>query len=332
LSVGPGARLGQSSFDTLRPLFTLKGMQNGTAASGASTGTRLLYREPRDFRVAVDEFRQPKPYDWASDFQNDRIVLCITISGRGTIGNGTSAVRYEDRTWGFFFTGRGGLTASRAAGDAHSFITLTWSRAAFLAQFQGAQDELAPAVRAWLQPKAAAGAISAAPLPLRLEALAGELREPPVAEAAAGLWYQGKALELLSLLAFEQAKPQEMFCSRQKRVSRERVDRTVQILQENLSEPPDLETLGSQVGCSPFYLSRLFSKEMKATIPQYVRELRMQKAAELLRTGRYNVTEAALEVGYNSLSHFSKAFWEKFGCCPGLYPQGAKLFPQAKLR
>jgi AraC-like DNA-binding protein len=46
----------------------------------------------------------------------------------------------------------------------------------------------------------------------------------------------------------------------------------------------------------------------------------MEKAAELLRSGDYNVTEAAFEVGYSSLSHFSQAFHETFGCCPGLYP------------
>jgi AraC-like DNA-binding protein len=46
----------------------------------------------------------------------------------------------------------------------------------------------------------------------------------------------------------------------------------------------------------------------------------MDKAAGLLRSGDYNVTEVALEVGYNSLSHFSAAFQETFGCCPGLYP------------
>jgi len=46
----------------------------------------------------------------------------------------------------------------------------------------------------------------------------------------------------------------------------------------------------------------------------------MEKAAELLRSGEYNVTEAALEVGYSSPSHFSQAFREMFGCCPGLYP------------
>ena len=76
------------------------------------------------------------------------------------------------------------------------------------------------------------------------------------------------------------------------------------------------------MGCSPFYLSRTFSKETGQTIPQYLRQLRMEKSAELLRTGRYNVTEVALEVGYNSLSHFSQTFHQTFGCCPGLYPMG----------
>jgi AraC-like DNA-binding protein len=46
----------------------------------------------------------------------------------------------------------------------------------------------------------------------------------------------------------------------------------------------------------------------------------MERAADLLRTGQCNVTEAAMTVGYNSLSHFSAAFHETFGCCPGLYP------------
>ncbi|MEI8080957.1 MAG: helix-turn-helix transcriptional regulator, partial [Actinomycetes bacterium] len=68
--------------------------------------------------------------------------------------------------------------------------------------------------------------------------------------------------------------------------------------------------------------SRTFSREMGLTIPQYLRQIRMERAAELLKSGKCNVTEAALEVGYNSLSHFSHAFCETMGCCPGLYPLG----------
>ena len=51
----------------------------------------------------------------------------------------------------------------------------------------------------------------------------------------------------------------------------------------------------------------------------------MERAAELLRSGRYNVTEAATEVGYASLSHFSKAFCETIGCCPVLYPMAKNV-------
>jgi AraC-like DNA-binding protein len=53
---------------------------------------------------------------------------------------------------------------------------------------------------------------------------------------------------------------------------------------------------------------------------QYTRQLRMERAAELLKSGKFNVTDAALEVGYSSMSHFSQTFHETFGCCPGLYP------------
>ena len=72
------------------------------------------------------------------------------------------------------------------------------------------------------------------------------------------------------------------------------------------------------------------------TLPQYLRQIRMERAAELLRTGQCNVTEAALEVGYSSLSHFSSTFQGTFGCCPGLYPvqtatQQAVTEPQARL-
>ena len=49
----------------------------------------------------------------------------------------------------------------------------------------------------------------------------------------------------------------------------------------------------------------------------------MEKAAELLRTGRYNVTETALEVGYASLSHFIQAFQEVHGSAPGAFAQSS---------
>jgi AraC-like DNA-binding protein len=98
------------------------------------------------------------------------------------------------------------------------------------------------------------------------------------------------------------------------------VEKVIALLREKLSEPPTLEEIGRVTGCSPFHLSRTFSAATGMTIPQYTRQLRLERAAELLKSGKFNVTEAALEVGYSSLSHFSQTFHEAFGCCPGLYP------------
>jgi hypothetical protein len=60
------------------------------------------------------------------------------------------------------------------------------------------------------------------------------------------------------IFLFEPKDP-EMFCMRQKRVARDRVVRTKEILLRDLANPPTLEMLGQEVGCSPFYLSRIFS-------------------------------------------------------------------------
>jgi AraC-like DNA-binding protein len=156
-----------------------------------------------------------------------------------------------------------------------------------------------------------------------------QLPYPPTVQAARRIWYLSKVLQLMADYFFTRPGEDELFCDRQKRLARERVDRVVAILRQRLAEPPGLEELGREVGCSPFHLSRTFSREMGATIPQYLRELRIERAAELLRSGKYNVTEAALEVGYSSLSHFSQAFCQTMGCCPALYPLKAPAGPAA---
>jgi AraC-like DNA-binding protein len=137
------------------------------------------------------------------------------------------------------------------------------------------------------------------------------------------LWYESKVLE--GVATFLSGPSPEFFCTRQKRLDQERAERVCAILQSRVAEPPALDELSREVGVSPYYLSRTFSKEMGMTIPQYLRRIRMERAAELLRGGGHNVTEVAFAVGYASLGHFSKSFCEVIGCCPTLYPQALRL-------
>jgi AraC-like DNA-binding protein len=160
-------------------------------------------------------------------------------------------------------------------------------------------------------------------LTLAQESWVSHLADPPVPPPAQPLWYHGQVLAMIADFFAEPAE--ERFCDRQKRLNKERVARAREILDRRFDQPPALEELARSVGVSPFYLSRMFSAETGHSIPQYLRRLRMEHAATLLRAGTHNVTEAAFAVGYASLGHFSKSFCEVIGCCPALYPQAKSL-------
>jgi len=284
-------------------------------------GWRQLYGSFSREGVSVEnhEFKTDEAVNWGRSFHHNSVELCLNLRGNGTVRDKKTEARYVPHTVGFYCNAKSDLEANRAAGETHSFITIELSREYLQTQVHSMEDDLHPALRRWLINKGGSAAAVGAMSPGQ-ELTFQSLRQPPVPMAAQKLWYQAKTLELLSQVLFQPTPQAEFFCQRQKRVAKERIERTTAILRSHLTEPPDIEALGTQVGCSPFYLSRLFSKEIGMTIPQYLRQIRMERAAELLLEGRHNVTEAATEVGYSSLSHFSKAFCTTIGCCPALFP------------
>ena len=283
-------------------------------------GWRPLYGDVDSMGVAVEwhDFRMARSFNWGRTFHPRSLEFCLNLEGHGQVGAGKTD--YAPGNSGYYAIGDEPLPASRRANDHHQFATLEFSRSHLQKQFVQNEADLEPEIRRVIFGGKNESVIAPArPMSIQQRGVVASLAEPPVAKAAQILWYQSKALELMAHFLFAPKDP-EFFCMRQKRVARERVERTKELLKRDLANPPTLEILGQEVGCSPFYLSRIFSREVGLTIPQYLRNLRMERAAELLRTGRYNVTEAATEVGYSSLSHFSKAFCETIGCCPVLYP------------
>lgn len=258
--------------------------------------------------------------DWGLSFHPDSVELCLNLSGTGRVHAGDEQTVLEAWTAAFYRPGSR-IHARRTGGPAHQFVTVEYSKV-FLQRHLGADTSgLHPVVRnLWSASRPAAAVSPTEPLNNRQRELVGSLRQPPVLAAAQPVWFTAKAVELLGEFFFLPEPSEELFCHRQQRISRDRVTRVVEILSRDLLNPPTLQQIAQQVGCSPFYVSRMFSKERGQTIPQFIRQLRLERAAELLRGGTHNVTEAAFAVGYSSLSHFSQAFHQQFGCCPGLYP------------
>lgn len=277
----------------------------------------------RGVSIEWHDFACGEPRDWSRSFHPDSVEICLNVSGHARLTCGRTTALLGPMTAGLYHAAEGGLAAWRLPGERHQFLTVEYSRSYLEQHLKGHELALQPALRAMLRRQAEAPRIAGVfRLTVGMRKSIEAFRGPPVAGAAQGLWYQGKALEVAAEYCFAREDSEAASASRQRAVGRQRVERVIEVLARRLAEPPSLEELGREAGCSPYHLSRTFSKEMGMTIPQYVRQVRMERAAELLKSGKFNVTEAALEVGYSSLSHFSEAFCETIGCCPGLYPTG----------
>jgi AraC-like DNA-binding protein len=299
-----------------RPDFSEVGAWRGVGA-----GWQRLFGNFHGVGYSIEwhDFQAKQEFDWAPSFHPDCVELCLNLDGNGFVAGHGSRAEFAPNTAGFYYRQKEPLTAKRVAGERHQFLTVEFScpfHARHLAETKGM---LHPVVRAAIEGCPCEPVTDST---VRLTApqlqLIATLRQPPVYAAAQPVWYQCKALELA--VTFLVKPDEELFCTRQQRLAQERVEQVIYLLKQDLAAPPSLEELGKKIGCSHFYLSRIFSTQTGQTITQYLRQLRMERAAELLRGGEHNVTEAAGEVGYNSLSHFSAAFHETFGCCPGLYP------------
>ncbi len=103
------------------------------------------------------------------------------------------------------------------------------------------------------------------------------------------------------------------------------VIRAVQAMQEyierNITSPITLHELAQIAGYSPCYSDRIFRELTGKTPFDYIRALRLSKAALVLRDGKTKVTDVAFDFVFDSHEGFTKAFSRQFGIPPKKYSQ-----------
>lgn len=89
-----------------------------------------------------------------------------------------------------------------------------------------------------------------------------------------------------------------------------------QIRKTYMSDEISLNTIAAEVGMSPSYFSSIFSKEMGKTFVEYLTEIRMDRAKELLMCSSMKTSEIVYEVGYKDPHYFSYIFKKTQNCTP----------------
>ena len=93
--------------------------------------------------------------------------------------------------------------------------------------------------------------------------------------------------------------------------------RVLKFLSEHVGQRVSLDDLARVAALSRFHLSRTFSDSVGISLRTYVRNLRLERAQQMLtRSPGASLTDVALDAGFYDLPHLDKAFRERYGVSP----------------
>ena len=131
---------------------------------------------------------------------------------------------------------------------------------------------------------------------------------------------RAKLQEAIRVEALTEVKPIEA-----ESVSEKQLARIAKVIEDNISDPDlNVNFVCEKCGIPNKQLYRIVKKYMGVAPLDYIRSVRLQKAAMLLSQKRFTVSEICYMVGFKTPSYFAKCFQEQFGVKPSLYQSDDK--------
>lgn len=134
------------------------------------------------------------------------------------------------------------------------------------------------------------------------------------------LYTQGKVYELIALY-FNRTGDADLeqcpFLADEDNVRK--IKRAKDIILERMAEPPTLQQLSDEIGLSLKKLKEGFKQIYGDSVYGFLLDHKMDLARKLLESGKYNVNEIGLKLGYSTASHFIASFKKKYGTTPKKY-------------
>ncbi|PKM50463.1 MAG: AraC family transcriptional regulator [Firmicutes bacterium HGW-Firmicutes-7] len=99
----------------------------------------------------------------------------------------------------------------------------------------------------------------------------------------------------------------------------EQIQKTIDYIEEHISEVIRIETLAKIASLSQFYYQRLFSRLIKKPVNEYIKLRRLARASEALLNKNKRIIDIALDCGFTSHEIFTRTFKKAFGITPEEY-------------
>jgi AraC-like DNA-binding protein len=96
--------------------------------------------------------------------------------------------------------------------------------------------------------------------------------------------------------------------------------KVMQVAEKNIPNSElDIEKFAAEVGVSRMQLYRKLSALTDMTVKEFIRNVRLKRAVQLLEQKTMTVSEVAYAVGFKDLSHFRKCFKQQYGMSASEY-------------
>ncbi len=139
------------------------------------------------------------------------------------------------------------------------------------------------------------------------------------------LHLETRALELIGLQLAEYLAPDNPAPPPTLKVSDiNRIRDARELLVQDMENPPSIAQLARMAGINEKKLKCGFKQVFGVPVFEYFRNYRLEIARELLASRIMNVTEVAMHIGYQNLSHFSEEFRKKYGVTPKRFHDGER--------
>jgi len=110
------------------------------------------------------------------------------------------------------------------------------------------------------------------------------------------------------------------------------LEKILKVIEKHMSEPSlTVDFLGEKVGLSRVHLYRKLKALTNLSPSEFIKSMRMKRAANLLSKNKINVSEVGYRVGFQDLNYFSKTFKKFYGYSPSDYAELKKEKPASDL-
>lgn len=141
------------------------------------------------------------------------------------------------------------------------------------------------------------------------------------------IYLEGKAYEIfvhqLKQYVDDQNDPDKRKILRKSTI--ENVQKATEIIENEIDSVINVSALANRVGLNQNTLQNGFQVLYKSSVNEYIRNLRVETAKDLLENSDLNITQITYKVGINSRSYFSKLFKKKYGLTPKNYLTQARF-------